>query len=87
MRACGVPGRRQYRDSANLLEAVNQLSTHFDGYNDIPKVAELQKKYGVIKSTLRSNVFEDFHSSWMPSVIEQDPSSAPRLADACLVVG
>jgi len=68
--------RRQYRDSANLLEAVNQLSTHFDGYNDIPKVAELQKKYGVIKASLRSSVFDDFHTTWMPSVIEQDPSAA-----------
>ena len=27
--------RRQYHDSANLLEAVNQLSAHFDGYNDV----------------------------------------------------
>jgi hypothetical protein len=77
--------RRQYRDSANLLEAVNQLSTHFDGYNDIPKVAELQKKYGVIKASLRSSVFDDFHTTWMPSVIEQDPSAvgpvlvAPKL--------
>ena len=78
--------RRQYRDSANLLEAVNQLSTHFDGYNDIPKVAELQKKHAAIRQTLRSHVFEDFHSTWMPTVIEQDPGAAPRLADACLVV-
>ena len=78
--------RRQYRDSANLLEAVNQLSAHFDGYNDIPKVAELQRKYAKIRAALRANVFEDFHATWQPSVIEQDPGAAPRLADACLVV-
>jgi hypothetical protein len=41
----------------------------------------------VIKATLRAHTFEDFHSTWMPTVIEQDPSAAPRLADACLVVG
>jgi len=78
--------RRQYHDSANLLEAVNQLSAHFDGYNDIPKVAELQRKYAKIRAALRANVFEEFHATWQPSVIEQDPGAAPRLADACLVV-
>ena len=78
--------RRQYHDSANLLEAVNQLSAHFDGYNDVPKVAELQRKYAKIRAALRANVFEEFHATWQPSVIEQDPGAAPRLADACLVV-
>ena len=78
--------RRQYRDSANLLEAVNQLATHFEGYNDIPKVASLQKKHADVRGSLRSHVIEDFHTTWQPTVIERDPGAAPRLADACLVV-
>ena len=36
--------RRQYRDSANLLEAVDELLTHFASYGDIPKIADLQKR-------------------------------------------
>lgn len=30
--------RRQYQDAAQLLEAVNQLFTHFDEYDEVPKV-------------------------------------------------
>ena len=66
--------RRQYRDSANLLEAVNQLSAHFDGYNDIPKVAELQRKYAKIRAALRANVFEDFHATWQPPSSNRTPA-------------
>jgi hypothetical protein len=56
---------------------VSQLSTHFHGYNDIPKVAELQKKHGAVKSDLRAHVFEDFHSTWLPSVIAQVTQHSP----------
>ena len=78
--------RRQYRDSANLLEAVDELLTHFASYGDIPKIADLQKRNTTVKQTLRGMVFEDFHSTWMPTTMEQDPAAAARLADACLVV-
>ena len=78
--------RRQYRDSANLLEAVDELLTHFASYGDIPKIADLQKRNTAVKQTLRGMVFEDFHSTWMPTTMEQDPAAAARLADACLVV-
>ena len=78
--------RRQYRDSANLLEAVDELLTHFASYGDIPKIADLQKRNTAVKQTLRGMVFEDFHSTWMPTTMEQDPAAVARLTDACLVV-
>ena len=78
--------RRQYRDSANLLEAVNELSAHFDGHADVPKIEKLQKQVADVSRSLRDAAFEDFHSTFQPTVIEQDPGAAARLADACLVV-
>ena len=74
--------RRQYRDSANLLEAVNELSAHFDGHADVPKIEKLQKQVADVSRSLRDAAFEDFHSTFQPTVIEQDPGAAARLADA-----
>jgi len=34
--------RHEYAEAAHLLEAVQQLSSHFQSYVHIPKVAELK---------------------------------------------
>ncbi|KAG3039670.1 hypothetical protein PC119_g1963 [Phytophthora cactorum] len=38
-----MSSQRNYREAASLLEAVNQLFTHFDGYTNVSKIVELHK--------------------------------------------
>ena len=78
--------RRAYKESANLLDAVNELAAHFETYSDVPKVAELKRRRDDCESALRAAVFEDFHVNWQPSVVESDEGVAARLRDACAVV-
>lgn len=46
----------QYREVANLMEAVKQLMSHFDKYTSIPKVAEMKARVGVIQADLKKHV-------------------------------
>ena len=54
--------KHQYREAANLLEATSQLSSHFDAYHKVPKIAEIQARIDDIENTLRGQVFEDFRT-------------------------
>jgi len=78
--------RRQYRDAANLLQAASQLAAHFERYDSIPKIEELHAKYASVKNQLRSAVFDDFHTTWVPQVLAEDAKAQGKLRDACLVV-
>lgn len=78
--------RRQYGDAANLLQAAAQLATHFEAYCEIVKIKELQDKYRGVKQQLRAAVFDDFHTTWVPHVMESDGGAQKKLRDACLVV-
>lgn len=50
----------QYREVANLLDAVKQLMTHFEGYTSIPKIAEVKKTVDSIQHDLRRHVHHSF---------------------------
>lgn len=50
----------QYREAANLLEAVKQLMTHFERYTAIPKIAEIKLRVDTIQSSLQNHVFRSF---------------------------
>ena len=82
--------RREYRDAANLLNAVNQLSKHFEQYNGVPKVDELRKAVSDTRRALKAQVLQDFRDIQLPA--ESDVSGdAPdydrdQLHNACLVV-
>ena len=77
---------RQYKESANLLHAVNELSMNFENYSEIPKIAELKKRKDVVAQTLKNIVFEDFFMNWQPSVVESDENARHKLVDACFVL-
>jgi hypothetical protein len=47
---------RQYTQCASLLRAVSELYQQFDGYDDVPKIAELRGKLNATHNMLRSNV-------------------------------
>ena len=49
--------------AANLVEAVTQLMSHFDSYNNIPKISEMKGKFHAIQLMLKQEVFTDFHNA------------------------
>nr|XP_043630571.1 vacuolar protein sorting-associated protein 53 A-like [Erigeron canadensis] len=80
-----MASKRQYKEAAAQVEAVNQLCSHFDAYRDIPKIIELRNKFMNIKQVLKSHVFSDFSS--LGTGKEADEGNLlQQLSDACLVV-
>ncbi|XP_047315213.1 vacuolar protein sorting-associated protein 53 B-like [Impatiens glandulifera] len=55
-----MTSKRQYKEAAVQLEAVNQLCSHFEAYRDVPKITELREKVKNIKQVLKSHLFSDF---------------------------
>lgn len=45
--------RHEYAEAAHLLEAVQQLSSHFQSYVHIPKVAELKGRLMTLEKSLQ----------------------------------
>ncbi|XP_039030080.1 vacuolar protein sorting-associated protein 53 A-like isoform X2 [Hibiscus syriacus] len=80
-----MASKRQYKEAAAQLEAVNQLCSHFEAYRDIPKITELREKIKNIKQILKSHVFSDF-SSLGTGKESEETNLLQHLSDACLVV-
>ncbi|XP_044498652.1 vacuolar protein sorting-associated protein 53 A-like isoform X1 [Mangifera indica] len=80
-----MASKRQYKEAAAQLEAVNQLCSHFEAYRDIPKITELREKFKSIKQILKSHVFSDFSSLGTGKETEES-NLLQQLSDACLVV-
>ncbi|WOK91709.1 hypothetical protein Cni_G00400 [Canna indica] len=80
-----MASKRQYKEAAAQLEAVNQLCSHFEAYMDIPKISELREKFKNIKKILKSHVFSDFSSLGTGKETEET-NLLQQLTDACLVV-
>ncbi|KAH1231670.1 Vacuolar protein sorting-associated protein 53 A [Glycine max] len=80
-----MASKRQYKEAAAQLEAVNQLCSHFEAYRDIPKIVELRDKFKNIKQILKSHVFSDFSSLGTGKETEET-NLLQQLSDACLVV-
>ncbi|KAM7509532.1 hypothetical protein LguiA_019985 [Lonicera macranthoides] len=80
-----MASKRQYKEAAAQLEAVNQLCSHFEAYRDIPKITDLREKFKNIKQILKSHVFSDFSSLGTGKETEES-NLLQQLSDACLVV-
>ena len=50
----------QYRDVANLLDAIKQFMHHFEQYAHIPIIAELMKRVENIKEQLTNHLRQLF---------------------------
>ena len=76
--------RQEYSEAAHLLEAVQQLSMHFQSFAQIPKVAELGGRVSTLQKSLQINVMREFEllgtgeESTNPLLLE-------RLKACCLV--
>ncbi|KAL6137090.1 hypothetical protein ACLB2K_062385 [Fragaria x ananassa] len=80
-----MASKRQYKEAAAQLEAVNQLCSHFEAYRDVPKITELREKFKNIKQILKSHVFSDF-SSLGTGKESEESNLLQQLSEACLVV-
>ncbi|KAI9914786.1 hypothetical protein PsorP6_008554 [Peronosclerospora sorghi] len=88
-----MSSQRNYRVSASLLEAVNQLFTHFDGYTNVPKIVELHRTARTVQEELEGQIFADFQSVAPMELLDNNfPSEEERravvanLSAACTVV-
>lgn len=74
---------RQYRECAQLLQAVIQLMTHFKSYRSIDQIAALSRNVADVQRELLEHVCEDFELAFAK---EELPQKRPTLRDACMVV-
>ncbi|KAJ5630041.1 hypothetical protein N7528_003698 [Penicillium herquei] len=74
---------RQYRDCAQLLQAVIQLMAHFKSYRSIDQIAILSRNVADIQRDLLEQVCEDFEMAFSKGELTQKRA---MLAEACLVV-
>ena len=85
----------QYRETANLLDAVKQLLAHFDKYHLIPLISDIRTRVDVIQIDLKKHVHYAFReigqlvdtvSDLNSAVYSELPGNMKSLSDACLVV-
>lgn len=74
---------RQYRDCAQLLQAVIQLMAHFKSYRSIDQIAVLSRNVADVQRALLEQVCEDFEITFAKSEVVQ---RRVMLAEACLVM-
>ncbi|KAJ5245930.1 hypothetical protein N7468_000913, partial [Penicillium chermesinum] len=73
---------RQYRDCAQLLQAVIQLMAHFKSYRSIDQIAILSRNVADIQRDLLEQICEDFEIAFAKGEVAQ---KRVMLSEACLV--
>lgn len=74
---------RQYKDCAQLLQAVIQLMTHFKSYRSIDQIAALSRNVSDLQRELLEQICEDFEVTFAKAEVAQRRG---MLAEACLVM-
>ncbi|QKX53363.1 uncharacterized protein TRUGW13939_00441 [Talaromyces rugulosus] len=74
---------RQYRDCAQLLQAVIQLMAHFKSYRSIDQIATLSRNVADIQRELLEQICEDFEITFAKGEVVQRRGV---LSEACLVM-
>ncbi|KMU90982.1 Vps53 protein [Coccidioides immitis H538.4] len=74
---------RQYRDCAQLLQAVIQLMSHFKSYRSIDQIATLSRNVADIQRELLEQVCEDFEMIFAKGELHQKKNV---LFEGCLVM-
>ena len=74
---------RQYRDCAQLLQAVVQLMAHFKTYRSIDQIATLSKNVADLQRELLEQICEDFEVAFAREDVQ---TSKPMLSEACHVI-
>ena len=79
----GLSNSRQYRECAQLLQAVLQLMAHFKSYRSIDQIATLSRNVADLQRELLEQVCEDFEVTFAKGELGQRRG---MLAEACLVM-
>jgi vacuolar protein sorting-associated protein 53 len=79
----GLSSSRQYRECAQLLQAVIQLMAHFKSYRSIDQIATLSRNVSDLQRELLEQVCEDFEVTFAKGELAQRRG---MLAEACLVM-
>ena len=74
---------KQYRECAQLLQAVIQLMAHFKSYRSIDQIATLSRGVSDLQRELLEQVCEDFEAAFTKGEVAQRRN---MLAEACLVL-
>ncbi|KAJ9652908.1 Vacuolar protein sorting-associated protein 53 [Neophaeococcomyces mojaviensis] len=74
---------KQYRECAQLLQAVIQLMAHFKSYRSIDQIAALNRNVSEVQRELLEQVCEDFEITFAKEEVSQKRG---MLHEACLVV-
>jgi vacuolar protein sorting-associated protein 53 len=88
-----VASQRNYKEAASLMEAVNQLFTHFDSYSSVSKIVELHRAVRALQEELSAQIFGDFAAIGPLDKLEENfPTDEERaavfanLSSACAVI-
>ncbi|KAF2636336.1 hypothetical protein P280DRAFT_510570 [Massarina eburnea CBS 473.64] len=79
----GLSKSRQYRECAQLLQAVIQLVAHFKSYRSIDQIATLSRNVADLQRELLEQMCEDFEVVFAKDEVAQ---RRPMLSEACLVI-
>jgi vacuolar protein sorting-associated protein 53 len=74
---------RQYRECAQLLQAVIQLMAHFKSYRSIDQIATLSRNVADLQTELLEQVCEDFEITFTKDEVAQKRG---LLHESCLVI-
>ena len=74
---------RQYRECAQLLQAVIQLMAHFKSYRSIDQIATLSRNVADLQRELLEQVCEDFEITFTKEAV---PQERRLLQESCLVI-
>ena len=79
----GLSSSRQYKECAQLLQAVIQLMSHFKSYRSIDQIATLSRNVNDLQREMLEQVCEDFEVTFAKGEIVQRRG---MLTEACLVM-
>lgn len=79
----GLSRSRQYRECAQLLQAVIQLMAHFKSYRSIDQIATLSRDVADLQRELQEQICEDFELAFAKGEVQQ---RRVMLSEACLVI-
>jgi vacuolar protein sorting-associated protein 53 len=79
----GLSSTRQYRECAQLLQAVIQLVAHFKTYRSIDQIATLSRNVSDVQRQLQEQVCEDFEVVFAKGEVQNRKTT---LAEGCLVM-
>jgi uncharacterized coiled-coil DUF342 family protein len=79
----GLGKTRQYKECAQLLQAVIQLMAHFKSYRSIDQIAALSRNVADLQRELLEQVCEDFENAFTRNEVTQKRG---MLNEACAVL-